>query len=601
MYKLCVRNCALRPDPNAGDALHLERPREFHFSDPRLMPGDLVWGISGWKDFGLVTPGAARLHGGDHHATKQRVPDLSFVTIFSVPNSCGEFVHTGAVMSTNSVLTACDAPPVSVSLFLAYADDPVDPGLRSTSRPSFHVRGGAEVVVLFRKFGLNGAEDVAIYHGFQLTDNGVALLHFERGVPAAAFLPKLCLFTIPLSDPLCRVHHSPVFLKLIAEAAANGEDADLERSCVKTVACGLSQDDHISKVACLLGPRVSPMHWGRGIGHTLAARLEWIRQPGPEYAYDITNEYVSRWFVVATGKDAEPVVHVSEYKCAKASRGKRVLVVSCENSGLEVYLDLCDQRILPSRVVRDVEHALPLEVPDRVQGLLDANISTLAKLLVATGNWDSCRTQARHVGQRLTVLLLDLVTWLRDVDSTGPARDARRAQQPQRHVVSDFVNLSVVLLLVPVCSMERNAFGLAADIAQEDPSFLWILLDLAYFVVTVGLESATDVEHLDFLSAWCSARCKASSEHSLILGCGIMLLALVTDQRTLELGNSSGQGGVMLQLQANSMMVADGRTQQAEQGRIIVILLHKFAKVHKLVLDDAGGFDVLLQSTWLRR
>jgi hypothetical protein len=47
--------------------------------------------------------------------------------------------------------------------------------------------------------------------------------------------------------------------------------------------------------------------------------------------------------------------------------------------------------------------------------------------------------------------------------------------------VSDFVNLFVVLLLVPACSMERNAFGQAADIAQEDPSFLWILLNLAYF------------------------------------------------------------------------------------------------------------------------
>jgi hypothetical protein len=117
-----------------------------------------------------------------------------------------------------------------------------------------------------------------------------------------------------------------------------------------------------------------------------AARLEWIRQPGPEYAYDIATEYVSRWFVITTGKDAEPVVHVSEYKCAKASRGKRVLVVSCRNSGLEVYLDLCDHRILPSRVVRDVEHALPLEVLGRVQGLLDTNNSTLAKLLVATGN-----------------------------------------------------------------------------------------------------------------------------------------------------------------------------------------------------------------------
>jgi hypothetical protein len=49
------------------------------------------------------------------------------------------------------------------------------------------------------------------------------------------------------------------------------------------------------------------------------------------------------------------------------------------------------------------------------------------------------------------------------------------------------------------------------------------------------------------------------------------------------------------------MLVADELTEQAEQGHIIVILLHKFAKVHKPVLDDVGGFDVLLQGTWLRR
>jgi len=43
-----------------------------------------------------------------------------------------------------------------------------------------------------------------------------------------------------------------------------------------------------------------------------------------------------------------------------------------------------------------------------------------------------------------------------------------------------------VLLLVPATlAMERDAFGVVADLAREDPSFLWILLCnscLAYFV-----------------------------------------------------------------------------------------------------------------------
>jgi indole-3-pyruvate monooxygenase len=80
-----------------------------------------------------------------------------------------------------------------------------------------------------------------------------------------------------------------------------------------------------------------------------------------------TTEYIGRWLVVATGENAErvvpefegakdfagPVSHVSEYKCGEAYRGKRVLVVGCGNSGMEVCLDLCDHNALPSMVVRD--------------------------------------------------------------------------------------------------------------------------------------------------------------------------------------------------------------------------------------------------------
>jgi indole-3-pyruvate monooxygenase len=80
-----------------------------------------------------------------------------------------------------------------------------------------------------------------------------------------------------------------------------------------------------------------------------------------------TTEYIGRWLVVATGENAErivpefegaedfagPVSHVSEYKSGEAYRGKRVLVVGCGNSGMEVCLDLCDHNALPSMVVRD--------------------------------------------------------------------------------------------------------------------------------------------------------------------------------------------------------------------------------------------------------
>ncbi|TVU39497.1 hypothetical protein EJB05_12919 [Eragrostis curvula] len=87
-------------------------------------------------------------------------------------------------------------------------------------------------------------------------------------------------------------------------------------------------------------------------------------------------EYIGRWLVVATGENAEcvipkfegheefagPVSHVSEYKSGEAFRGKRVLVVGCGNSGMEVCLDLCDHNALPAMVVRDSVHVLPREM-----------------------------------------------------------------------------------------------------------------------------------------------------------------------------------------------------------------------------------------------
>ncbi|XP_020248154.1 probable indole-3-pyruvate monooxygenase YUCCA5 isoform X2 [Asparagus officinalis] len=87
-------------------------------------------------------------------------------------------------------------------------------------------------------------------------------------------------------------------------------------------------------------------------------------------------EYIGKWLVVATGENAESVVpemdglgsfgsqitHVCDYKSGEAYRGKKVLVVGCGNSGMEVCLDLCDNEAFPSMVVRDSVHVLPREV-----------------------------------------------------------------------------------------------------------------------------------------------------------------------------------------------------------------------------------------------
>ncbi|XP_057798200.1 probable indole-3-pyruvate monooxygenase YUCCA9 [Salvia miltiorrhiza] len=87
-------------------------------------------------------------------------------------------------------------------------------------------------------------------------------------------------------------------------------------------------------------------------------------------------EYICQWLVVATGENAEPVVpdveglasfggevvHACDYKSGEKFKGKKVLVVGCGNSGMEVSLDLCNHDARPAMVVRNAVHVLPREM-----------------------------------------------------------------------------------------------------------------------------------------------------------------------------------------------------------------------------------------------
>ncbi|CAA0833421.1 Probable indole-3-pyruvate monooxygenase YUCCA8 [Striga hermonthica] len=87
-------------------------------------------------------------------------------------------------------------------------------------------------------------------------------------------------------------------------------------------------------------------------------------------------EYLCQWLVVATGENAERVVpeidgleefsgeviHACDYKSGEGFPGKKVLVVGCGNSGMEVSLDLCNHGARPVMVVRSSVHVLPREI-----------------------------------------------------------------------------------------------------------------------------------------------------------------------------------------------------------------------------------------------
>ncbi|GLT46793.1 hypothetical protein SLA2020_205230 [Shorea laevis] len=110
---------------------------------------------------------------------------------------------------------------------------------------------------------------------------------------------KLSLFTDLLGDPICRVRHSPAFRMLVAEVSSTKEIVGMIRGCTKVVTCGkkLSRIGKFNpdptkplpvytKIAYILGLRVSPSHRRMGIGLKLVLKMEqWFRENGAEYSY----------------------------------------------------------------------------------------------------------------------------------------------------------------------------------------------------------------------------------------------------------------------------------------------------------------------------
>ncbi|KAF3435539.1 hypothetical protein FNV43_RR22628 [Rhamnella rubrinervis] len=141
---------------------------------------------------------------------------------------------------------------------------------------------------------------------------------------------KMSLFTDLLGDPICRIRHSPFFLMLVAEMGPEKEMVGIIRGCIKTVTSGTrnltrsnnkgtsnreeDDDDHFAKLtlstpictklASILGLRVSPSHRRKGIGLKLVSQMEdWFRRNGAEYSY------------MATELDNKPSLNLFTRKC----------------------------------------------------------------------------------------------------------------------------------------------------------------------------------------------------------------------------------------------------------------------------------------------
>ncbi|KAK1439033.1 hypothetical protein QVD17_04848 [Tagetes erecta] len=132
---------------------------------------------------------------------------------------------------------------------------------------------------------------------------------------------ELSLYTDLLGDPICRVRNSPLYLMLVAEIVNNNNTnhetkqiVGMIRGCIKTVTCGTKFSRNKSadppkplpvytKLAYILGLRVSPFHRRMGIGLKLVNRIEqWFGDNGAEYSYIATDDANEPSVSLFTGK-----------------------------------------------------------------------------------------------------------------------------------------------------------------------------------------------------------------------------------------------------------------------------------------------------------
>ncbi|KAK6125313.1 hypothetical protein DH2020_040929 [Rehmannia glutinosa] len=214
---------------------------------------------------------------------------------------------------------------------------------------------------------------------------------------------KLSLYTDLLGDPICRVRNSPAYFMLVAEMVVVGGREDKERreivgmirGCVKTVTCGtkLSRNGKngsikttepvpiFTKLAYILGLRVSPSHRRMGIGLKLVRKMEeWFSDNGAEYSY------------MATENDNQASVKLFTQKCGYSKfRTPSILVqpvfahrVRVDNRVTIIKLGTADAESLYRRRFSTTEF-----FPRDIDAVLNNKLNLGTFLAVPKGSYDA--------------------------------------------------------------------------------------------------------------------------------------------------------------------------------------------------------------------
>ncbi|RZC54673.1 hypothetical protein C5167_013527 [Papaver somniferum] len=173
-------------------------------------------------------------------------------------------------------------------------------------------------------------ERVVVIREYDEEKDNLNVQEMERKCEVGPTNGETSLYTDDLGDPISRIRHSPTFLMLVAEMEIDNDQKEivgLIRGCIKTVTCGkkLSRNGKngngndiiinsniqgnkfvpvYTKLAYILGLRVSSSHRRMGIGLKLVNRLEnWFSENGAEYSY------------MATEKDNEASVKLFTKRC----------------------------------------------------------------------------------------------------------------------------------------------------------------------------------------------------------------------------------------------------------------------------------------------